>query len=1354
VQEKLQLDKTSPFGVYVRRALIEFNRMMFDEVGRFFSILRVYRDGDRDMSNYFDDDSGKGYGAVEKDNHGASSLASSSLSSPFAGTSKLRMASGSDCTDYIRQRRVRRQITVMQRHQQRGENEREPHGEGMERQQTLEQENLNILSSRQRTQQTVQAPSVSADVSSSSSVVAETRVPRSGMLAGYERIAGGTPMATMSSSSGVAPQGEVGTTDGLVGRSAKKPKYDVSMMDEATLSSSTEQSSAMAMGILSPPLHPVGGSGTMGGASTVSGGAGGVPGIVSGDIGALSRSSSVMMTSDSALESATSNMRMSPYPPSPYRHPQPTSQHQSLHQQTSAASRTAPALTGSTPIARSVSFSRPSHGASGSPPVPRTRTSSRGSRTPTSTSPDRVTRVFLDRDLGGGSPKIYVVSSASPARRQMSGSSRYGAQDQQQAGVSASGSGSRNESIVADVSMRDVSPEARSTRQDASVPFSPLLGAALRGVRAQDGVPAPEQAPQGVRTGGQAHVHFTGVGGDDIDHPDFDEGESGYGVQDMSISMEVVDDSLQSGVDHLSGTSFVHTTSEHDVLRSEGSPSGGDHSHTERSAHTAATEGGSADDTSGTARPPRTDPSSAPSAHGMLLSSSAAGAPPAVASSSSANKNTTTSNSATGATTTADDVSDLDPTSAAQVSPTSSTSSSVNADVAAGEVSYHRSEGDDDERSESFHSGEEEKEEDDEDEEEEEYDHDEAWMRIYGRFETEEERLEELHRREVALEEYARNYHSNMYFGSRSESVSMDRRSEDEDEDEEEEMEGEVESRGGFRSDEEGEELREGSEVGGGDGEEVVEEEGTEELEVVEGEGGEEYIAEVARECRGLIENARRRYRRRNEGTISLYDADRFLDNMVEMMEKSSGLLLPQQIQSQLDHIYRHMPDLAKVHYVRAGEFEGALDSLHRFFDYCLYRERRVVYQYALLNLAVLHTRFNHIEEASMAINEAIQVARDNHDQECLSYSLSGGGGGGGGAYTLTSNHLSEKQMLDSLVGRTKELDLVYLQSLGELNRAKQGLQTGENPVRIFESLQRSSVLNTHFALEGVQGSNYLLAASVWDTYGNMAMSSLYAQLQITHHGKETTQDDMALGYCMLAHQHAANGDYEQALKLLLDAQRKFPLFTSGAAAQWVRCLGIVLFQRALYRNDFKTAEVVASQLGAISLAGQASHSHARLEAESLKAELYCQRGQLKEAFEQICDIIDEACRPDTQYPLQSVMGLLKLAEIHMDAGTPVTALPLILTCLTIAERFHLDRTRNSAHLLLAQVLLHFHLPFAALEMARGILPAVLSDSSGGGGVAGGVGDLYAQGRAYLLHAECVLGCVSAGGVDGGGDLK
>lgn len=54
-----------------------------------------------------------------------------------------------------------------------------------------------------------------------------------------------------------------------------------------------------------------------------------------------------------------------------------------------------------------------------------------------------------------------------------------------------------------------------------------------------------------------------------------------------------------------------------------------------------------------------------------------------------------------------------------------------------------------------------------------------------------------------------------------------------------------------------------------------------------------------------------------------------------------------------------------------------------------MHNRDRTFYQYALLNLAILHADFGCYSEAMTAMQETISTARENNDMVCLNYSLS-----------------------------------------------------------------------------------------------------------------------------------------------------------------------------------------------------------------------------------------------------------------------------------------------------------------------------------------------------------------------------
>lgn len=74
----------------------------------------------------------------------------------------------------------------------------------------------------------------------------------------------------------------------------------------------------------------------------------------------------------------------------------------------------------------------------------------------------------------------------------------------------------------------------------------------------------------------------------------------------------------------------------------------------------------------------------------------------------------------------------------------------------------------------------------------------------------------------------------------------------------------------------------------------------------------------------------------------------------------------------------------------KAGDYTSAFDNLHRYFDYTMHSNLdRSAYQFALLNLAIIQADFECFSEAISAVQEAVAIARESHDMNCLNFCMS-----------------------------------------------------------------------------------------------------------------------------------------------------------------------------------------------------------------------------------------------------------------------------------------------------------------------------------------------------------------------------
>ncbi|GAB1211228.1 hypothetical protein ATERTT37_000341 [Aspergillus terreus] len=131
------------------------------------------------------------------------------------------------------------------------------------------------------------------------------------------------------------------------------------------------------------------------------------------------------------------------------------------------------------------------------------------------------------------------------------------------------------------------------------------------------------------------------------------------------------------------------------------------------------------------------------------------------------------------------------------------------------------------------------------------------------------------------------------------------------------------------------------------------------------------------------------------ETYVSTKDVERLLEFQIGEMQRLGGRV-SDCMKTRLQQIITSgvtLPNL--VHYLRfldawrAGDYPSSFDNLHRYFDYTMHSRDRSSYQYALLNLAILQADFGCYGEAVSAMQEAVSIARESHDLNCLNFCMS-----------------------------------------------------------------------------------------------------------------------------------------------------------------------------------------------------------------------------------------------------------------------------------------------------------------------------------------------------------------------------
>jgi hypothetical protein len=75
---------------------------------------------------------------------------------------------------------------------------------------------------------------------------------------------------------------------------------------------------------------------------------------------------------------------------------------------------------------------------------------------------------------------------------------------------------------------------------------------------------------------------------------------------------------------------------------------------------------------------------------------------------------------------------------------------------------------------------------------------------------------------------------------------------------------------------------------------------------------------------------------------------------------------------------------------LKSFDYEGALKAIHRYFDLeAVSSHNQSEFQYATLNLAILHFVFGHFETCKDSILETLRIALQNQDMVCVSQTIS-----------------------------------------------------------------------------------------------------------------------------------------------------------------------------------------------------------------------------------------------------------------------------------------------------------------------------------------------------------------------------
>ncbi|XP_076859434.1 anaphase-promoting complex subunit 5 [Brachyhypopomus gauderio] len=467
-------------------------------------------------------------------------------------------------------------------------------------------------------------------------------------------------------------------------------------------------------------------------------------------------------------------------------------------------------------------------------------------------------------------------------------------------------------------------------------------------------------------------------------------------------------------------------------------------------------------------------------------------------------------------------------------------------------------------------------------------------------------------------------------------------------------------------------------------------------------------------------------------GPLSQKQAEYFLARQAYLLKNDENKAMkPAELQEDLNSILTFNPDFAEAHYlsylnsVRVQDLYISTHSLLHYFDRLILSGAEGKsngdegygrsLRYAVLNLATLHCRFGHYEQADLALQEAIRIAQEANDHVCLQHCLSW-------LYTLEQmKGFDSVGLTEQSVKMAAHFCLPYLASLGIQSLVQQGATQGIPANRLLDALRGTDIVHWKQSLSELIEISLAQSASIWRMYGKSTMAQQQAQLLLSMPSLESVNfgvqqnntEPFAIALCHLAELHAEQGLYGAAGDIIKHLKQQFPPHTQHSKL-WMLCDLKIQFEKAMNAGKYHLAEPHVTAICALN----------SMEGLYRKAQLLRALNQTSEASKILQQVQQLGVKNKNTEMIIRVM--LATAELHWDSGGFATALPLLLQAMTLARHHNLQSLQSHTVLHLAFTQLMLGVPVQALTLLEGVLESVLAH-----------GPVLKRGHALLLMAQC-----------------
>uniref|UniRef100_A0A667GY81 Anaphase-promoting complex subunit 5 n=1 Tax=Lynx canadensis TaxID=61383 RepID=A0A667GY81_LYNCA len=377
--------------------------------------------------------------------------------------------------------------------------------------------------------------------------------------------------------------------------------------------------------------------------------------------------------------------------------------------------------------------------------------------------------------------------------------------------------------------------------------------------------------------------------------------------------------------------------------------------------------------------------------------------------------------------------------------------------------------------------------------------------------------------------------------------------------------------------------------------------------------------------------------------------------------------------------------------------------------------------RYAALNLAALHCRFGHYQQAELALQEAIRIAQESNDHVCLQHCLSW-------LYVLGQKRSDSYVLLEHSVKKAVHFGLPYLASLGIQSLVQQRAFAGKTANKLMDALKDSDLLHWKHSLSELIDISIAQKTAIWRLYGRSTMALQQAQMLLSMNSLEAVNagvqqnntESFAVALCHLAELHAEQGCFAAASEVLKHLKERFPP-NSQHAQLWMLCDQKIQFDRAMNDGKYHLADSLVTGITALN----------SIEGVYRKAIVLQAQNQMSEAHKLLQKLLIHCQKIRNTEMVISV--LLSVAELYWRSSSPTIALPVLLQALALSKEYRLQYLASETVLNLAFAQLILGIPEQALSLLHMAIEPILAD-----------GAVLDKGRAMFLVAKCQVASAAA----------